>query len=271
MKFLPTAVCRAVLLIGAAVVLCPSGSYAAARWIDVGGHMLNLHCSGRGQPTVILDAGAGDSHGVWSEVQPAVARFTRVCSYDRAGLGRSEPGPLPRTSRRIVEELHTLLDRARIDLPVVLVGHSFGGMNARLFARVYPNDASGLVLVDATHENYAERASALLSRSEKTRRETLKGVLAPSTRSELESLPVSGRQVRSAGPLRTVPTIVITAGRRDESPVLFELWRKLQHDLVRQTGALKHVIADESGHNVQFDQPELVVEAIREMVERVGE
>jgi pimeloyl-ACP methyl ester carboxylesterase len=126
------------------------------------------------------------------------------------------------------------------------------------------------VLVDATHENYAERASALLSRSEKTRRETLKGVLAPSTRSELESLPESGRQVRSARPLQTVPTIVITAGRRDESPVLFELWRQLQNDLARQTGALRHIIAGESGHNVQFDQPELVVGAIREMIDRAG-
>jgi pimeloyl-ACP methyl ester carboxylesterase len=234
--------------------------------IDVGGHLLRLQCSGRGQPTVILDAGAGDTRHVWSEVQPAIARFTRVCSYDRAGLGGSEPGPLPRTSRRIVEELRILLQQARIDLPVVLVGHSFGGMNTRLYAGLYPDSVTGLVLVDATHENYSERASVLLTRSEKTRRETLKGVLSPATRSELESLGTSGRQLCSAPPLSDIPTIVITAGDRNEPTAMFELWQQLQRDIVAQTKADQHIIAERSGHNVQFDQPELIIEAVRALV-----
>ena len=220
-------------------VLCASDADAARRKVDVGGHRLSLHCTGQGQPTVVLDAGAGDSHDVWSEVQPAVSDFTRVCSYDRAGLGSSDPGPLPRTSRRIVEELHSLLDQAGIDRPVVVVGH-------------------------------AERSATMLSRSEAARRETLRGVLTPAARSELESVAISGRQLREAGPLPGTRTIVMTAGRRDEPRALSELWRELQDDIVVQTDALKHVIADKSGHSVQFDQPGLVVEAIRELVRLSG-
>jgi pimeloyl-ACP methyl ester carboxylesterase len=253
-----------------AAVLCASDLSAAKRKVDVGGYKLSLHCTGQGQPTVVLDAGAGDSHDVWSEVQPAVSGFTRVCSYDRAGLGRSDPGPLPRTSRRIVEELHTLLDQAGIDRPVVVVGHSFGGLNARLFASVYPDDVCGLVLVEATHESYAERSASMLSGSEAARQETLRGVLSPAARSELESVAISGRQLREAGPLPGTRTIVMTAGRRDEPRALSELWRELQDDIAVQTDALKHVIAEKSGHCVQFDRPGLVVEAIRDLVRMSG-
>jgi pimeloyl-ACP methyl ester carboxylesterase len=121
------------------------------RLIDVGGFRLHLNCSGQGNSTVILESALGGSSLSWSLVQPPVARFGHVCSYDRAGFGWSDAGPLPRTASRIAEELRTLLDRGSVAPPFVLVGHSFGGLVMCIFARRYRRDVSGLVLVDPAH------------------------------------------------------------------------------------------------------------------------
>ncbi len=126
---------------------------ASGKLINVGGYRLHINCIGTGSPTVILDAGLGGSSLDWSLVQPEVATFTRVCSYDRAGYGWSDYGPKPRTSGRIVAELHTLLIGAGIPGPYILVGQSFGGLNVRLYAYTYPQEVAGMVLVDASHEN----------------------------------------------------------------------------------------------------------------------
>src|SRR6266545_6496758 len=124
--------------------------------IDLGGWRLHLNCSGRVNPsraTVILEAGAGDFSVDWSLVQPLVAPFARVCSYDRAGAGWSDLGPRPRTMRQQVWELHALLEKAGEKRPFVLVGHSYGGWLARLFAETYPADVSGVVLVESGAED----------------------------------------------------------------------------------------------------------------------
>lgn len=125
--------------------------------VDVGGYKLHLNCTGQGSPTIVLDAGLGESSLSWSKVQPEAAKFTRVCSYDRAGYAWSEISPSPRTSEQIVNELHTLLKNADVKPPYVLAGHSFGGFNVRLFAARYPDETAGLVLVDSSHEDQFER------------------------------------------------------------------------------------------------------------------
>src|SRR5215475_7926265 len=124
--------------------------------VDIGGWRLHLNCTGEpraAQPTVILEAGLGDFSVEWSLVQPGVAKFARVCSYDRAGDGWSELGPHPRTLRQIVYELHTLLDRAGVKPPLALVGHSYGGWLVRLYASTYPTEVAGLALVEAGADN----------------------------------------------------------------------------------------------------------------------
>ena len=126
------------------------------RLVDVGGWRLHLNCAGKArtsQPIVILEAGAGDFSVDWSLVQPGVARFARVCSYDRAGSGWSELGPRPRTMHQIVYELHALLDKAGERPPYMLVAHSFGGLLVRLYQSRYPADVASVVLVDAAADN----------------------------------------------------------------------------------------------------------------------
>jgi pimeloyl-ACP methyl ester carboxylesterase len=124
--------------------------------VDVGGWRLHLNCTGEArasQPTVILEAGVGDFSVEWSLVQPGVAQFARVCSYDRAGDGWSDLGPHPRTLRQIVYELHTLLDKGGVKPPLVLVGHSYGGWLVRLYASTYSADVAGMVLIEAGADN----------------------------------------------------------------------------------------------------------------------
>jgi len=123
------------------------------RMLDIGGYRLNLNCTGSGGPTVILESGLGEPARSWTGVQAGVERFTRVCSYDRAGYGRSDPGPQPRSSLQIAGELHALLATAQESGPYVLVGHSFGGYNVRVYAGLYRNEVSGAVLVDSSHED----------------------------------------------------------------------------------------------------------------------
>src|SRR5436853_4945799 len=124
--------------------------------VAVGGWRLHLNGAGesrRLQPTVIPESGSGDFSVEWSLVQPGVARFARVCSYDRAGDGWSDLGPHPRTFHQIVYELHTLLDKAGVKPPLVLVGHSYGGWLVRLYASTYQADVAGMVLVEAGADN----------------------------------------------------------------------------------------------------------------------
>ena len=117
--------------------------------VDAGGFRLNLYCMGSGSPTVVFDSGWGDWAPAWSKVQPEIAKWTRACSYDRAGTGFSDPGPMPRTSVHIAEELHTALHHAGVGGPYILVGSAFGGDNVRTFADLYMDEVGGLVLDDA--------------------------------------------------------------------------------------------------------------------------
>jgi len=121
------------------------------RLVDVGGFRLHIHCTGDGSPAIILDAALGASSVSWSLVQPELAKSAHVCSYDRAGFGWSDAGPMPRTAGRIADEWRTLLERAGVDPPFLPVGHSFGGLVALIFARRYRADVAGLVLVDPAH------------------------------------------------------------------------------------------------------------------------
>jgi len=122
--------------------------------VNVGGHALHLECIGTGRPTVVLEGGAGAGFSFdWALVQPDIAKTTRVCSYDRAGYAWSDPGPEPRTLEQVAYELHAVLHAANEHGPFILVGHSLGALIVRTFARLYPAEAAGFILIDGTHEN----------------------------------------------------------------------------------------------------------------------
>jgi pimeloyl-ACP methyl ester carboxylesterase len=127
---------------------------ARGEMVDVGDYSLHLYCTGEGgAPTVVMDSGLGGTVLDWQLVQPEVAKFMRVCTYDRAGMGWSDPGAQPRTSQQIVKELHTLLGNARVQGPYVLVGHSFGGTNMQVYDNQYSDEVAGIVLVDSALED----------------------------------------------------------------------------------------------------------------------
>jgi pimeloyl-ACP methyl ester carboxylesterase len=121
---------------------------APGEFVDVGGYQLHINCVGEGSPTIILDALGNGSSASWGLVQPEIAQSTRVCAYDRAGAGWSDRGPRPRDVNQQVRELHALLAEARVDGPYVLVGHSYGGRIARVYAKAYPREVVGMVLID---------------------------------------------------------------------------------------------------------------------------
>ena len=134
-------------------------NHPPGRLVDVGGYSMHLYCTGQGSPTVVLDSGLGDYWLSWYKVQPQISQFTRVCSYDRAGSGWSDPSPQKRTSKIFAQELHTLLQRASVPAPYVLVGHSLGGFNVRMYASLFPADVVGMVLVDSSHPDQKQRSS----------------------------------------------------------------------------------------------------------------
>ncbi|HEX7947817.1 MAG TPA: alpha/beta hydrolase, partial [Phenylobacterium sp.] len=150
----------------AAVELTPELGREYARphdAIDLGhGRHLNLFCMGSGPRTVLFDAGGSDWSDVWALVQPTVAKTARACAYDRAGLGHSDPSPLPRTPVEIAQDLHALVVAAKLQTPLVVVGHSLGGFNVKLYAALYPQDVAGLVLVDPSEDRTPARARSLL-------------------------------------------------------------------------------------------------------------
>ena len=220
--------------------------------VDVGGYKLNIYCTGRGNPTVILESGLEVLAIGWRLVQPEIAKFTRVCSYDRAGYGWSDPGPMPRTSTQIARELHTLLQRGGERPPFVLVGHSFGGTDVRIYNGLYPTEVAGMVLAEVGHEDLKFPDSILkLSVADLKRRQAdrkwarlrywlgisrfmaRKDIYDPSsppsdrewsylaiqpkfieaTTSEVENAEKNIEDVRAAGNLGDKPLIVLTAGK----------------------------------------------------------
>lgn len=247
-------------------------SVALDEMIDVGGYRLHINCAGaisKGGPTVVMDAGGYDSSESWNQVQPQIAKFTRTCVYDRAGLGKSELRPDPSyPSQEIVKDLHTLLLNAHIAPPFVLVGHSFGGMNMRLYAAQHSEEVVGMVLVDSVHEDEMDRWVAMLPLEIKDR-------MSSEDKAQLAKLAISEGQVRAAHWHSDIPLVVLTHGVVTPSdysiPSMMAkgeaLRLEMQEALARLSSRSKHIIAEKSGHYIQRDQPELVIDSVRQVVE----
>jgi pimeloyl-ACP methyl ester carboxylesterase len=295
------AILIALALLGAAYESASEAADARAypppgQMVDVGGYRLHINCVGAGSPTVVIESGLGDWSASWSSsVQPQVARTTRVCTYDRAGMGFSEPGPLPRTAARFSEELHTLLQRTDIPGPYVMAGHSSGGFTVRVFAAAYPTEVVGVVLIDSTTPGEGTQAEAPTSTGGLSIATLpahvgllrllagpldLKAGMAPEIGNAYVARSVTPRSaqagldeflglsqgaaeasaVKSFGGL---PLIVLSRAPGDL------VWDRKQTDLLRLSSNSQQLFADRSGHNIQLDRPEAAVNAIVQMVEQV--
>ena len=270
---------------------------APGTYIWVGDHRLHLVCRGSGSPTVVFDSGLGGSSLDWTLVQPAVASFTRACAYDRAGYAWSDQGPLPRDSENIVRDLEQLLGNGSVAAPYVLVGHSLGGLIAQHFARQNPHRVAGMVLVDATHEDQFRRLRQAIIQSGNGRQAFLvmgnaefvpvglpedisllssdfsgraKSIVV--VQSELNFLHKSARPA-ATGNLPDVPLVVIshrmvTPATSSREGRWEQMWMEMQLDLVALTPRSKHVIASTGDHYVHIREPELVIDAVRDIVEQ---
>jgi pimeloyl-ACP methyl ester carboxylesterase len=295
--------------------------------IDVGGHRLHLHCQGSGSPAVVFDAALGASSLSWTYVLPEVASFARACAIDRAGFAWSDAGPLPRTTSRIVDEMRTALASAEVAPPYVLVGHSFGGLTARLFLHQHPEDVAGLVLLDPAYpEDWTPPSAALgalvrrgaqlcrygrlaarfgitglvagLARagapggaraaafvaSRGALRRVDEEVMAPAAKlpphvraiaqrfwtqpkffealgSQIESISISAAAVPVGQDFGDVPVVVVSGETNSDEGQLGR-----QARLGARSTRGRHVVAERSGHWIPLDRPDVVIQAIRDVV-----
>jgi len=245
------------------------------RVVPMGAYRFHYKDQGTGAPTVVMDAGLCQAMDTWDDVTAQIAAFTRVFIYDRPGLGASsrmlpqgakQPARPPelRTSRRIVEELRDLLRKAGVPAPYVLAGHSFGGMNVRLYASLYPDEVAGIVLIDSSNEEQHSRLASLMPPAERRKYEQLNR----GSNCEFINLEESAAQLHEAAALPHVPLTVISSPPV-QSDLTAQAQVELQADLARRSASSVHIFAEGSGHFIQQDRPDVVIKAIRDMVERV--
>lgn len=233
--------------------------------IDAGEAHLWIECRGTGNPTVVMDAGLNMTRESWGIVPEETAKFTRVCIYERAGLGDSEqPLTKPRTSADIVADLNELLKNKGEKEPFLLVGHSFGGFNARLFAQTFPQKVSGLVLLDSSSEDEFELYASLKNPEKRAKYLAHEG----GENYERVNLLESAKQIRSAPALPKIPVAVISATSDfyGEEEKLKEFHLRIQTDLAQKLSAKSFIIVNDSGHFIQKDRPQIVIDSIKSLI-----
>lgn len=291
------------IILGSLFLLVSFNAWAESppgKLVSVNGRNMHIYCTGNKSPSVILDSGAGGFSLEWQYIQSALSQHVRVCSYDRAGYGWSDMGTLPRTTKKIAFELYDLLQEAGVHKPYVMVGHSFGGFTAQYFAQQFHDHVVGLVLIDSSHEaqvyrlpenehnvtrnsldqqrnnmvirpimhenfpaEYAALAYALMNQG--------KSLLT--WREEMVSYALSSRQLRDMHQqsIDDIPVFVLTRGKRvwphtQYGDAMESMWLKLQQELNNLSANSKHIVAENSQHSIHLDQPDLVINAINDIL-----
>lgn len=239
--------------------------------VDIGGYGLNIKVEGKGTPTVIFESGLGGGIGVWTNVQPEISKITRTFSYDRAGLGESDKSTLERTSSNQVRELHELLQKTKLKGPYIIVAHSIGGFNARLFADSYPEEVAGIIFVDAAHEEMFSLYKLLAPKEyENTRGEF---VNPEGTFDDLLNSAAEVRKARRSDGLRNIPITVLSAENTDLNVpgTILVGWAQLQRDIATLSDNSKQITVKGSGHMIQDDNPQAIIDEIKYMINNLRE
>lgn len=276
------------------LLVCPFNTYAQSisppgKWIVLEGSRFYYYCYGSGSHSVLMDGGIGDASVNWLPVQNKLAEQFRVCTYDRGGYGLSDPGQGKRTSGQIVTELYRLVKAVGVSPPYIVVGQSFGGFTAQLFARRYPNETAGIVLVDSSHpqqmellsdlDRYAEEGVQLVTGRDETKVGDI-GVLQKhwymlnsrrkavlTQMDELKYFDQSAAELRAAGPMPDIPLAVLTRGQQllptmENGHSMEEVWLEMQKDLANSSKQGWQHIVEGSGHNIHLDVPEAIIDAV---------
>ncbi|NOG59977.1 MAG: alpha/beta fold hydrolase [Proteobacteria bacterium] len=255
-----------------------------------------IDCLGKKSPTVLIDVGLGDASANWLKIARALSNDVRVCLYDRAGYGWSDPGPGSRTTAQIVHELNMLLEFAEETGPYVIVGHSFGGFTARYFAATYPDKTVGAVLIDSSHPDQIYRLSPLDQIKQKRPLKLTRTEPAPdymnetekrwyflnSSRKatfaqmeELRSFKESAYQVKHSGPLPDIPLAVLSRGKNQLPEIngvsLEKEWRDMQKSLLSLSKQSWQSIIKESGHRIYLDAPDEIIKNVLKVVSHARE
>ncbi len=290
---------RLILLLVIAMPYAQAESYLGpypGSFVLLHDHRMYYHCLGDGSHTVLIDTGIGGASANWVPIQEKLSSQMQVCIYDRAGYGMSDPGPGPRTTSLIVEELYTMVKSAKINGPYILLGHSYGGFTAQLFAKIYPDETAGVVLVDSSHPQQVERLvkmdlfeaenrRIIIGRSEAIEENASelqkkwhmlnsrrKAVFAQMN--ELKYFHDSANEVNNAGPMPNLPLVVLTRGisqlpTLDNGETMEDIWLAMQTNLANSSRQGYQKIIQNSGHNIHIDKPDAVVDSVLELFSRI--
>jgi pimeloyl-ACP methyl ester carboxylesterase len=261
--------------------------------VSLGDRALRFMCVGKGSPTVIVESALGNSveanferpqQSGWAVVIPRIAKDTRVCAYDRAGLGKSSPQTVQRTNADSARELHALLEKKRVAPPYVFAGHSIGGLNARAFATEFPNEAVGMVLIDATSPEMRARTVQLLPPPVADEPALFKRFRDGPDRSMQGGEWYDMKAIEGLALANTtfgaMPLIVLTRSPDTAPPpgappegarVMEALAQELQANMTKLSTRSKQVVATKAGHFIQEDEPDLVVDSILDVVRQARE
>jgi pimeloyl-ACP methyl ester carboxylesterase len=262
------------LIAGAALILAASLAITGAIRRDYGTnvvvnqHSVRMLIKGQGGPAVVFESAGIAPIEAWSRVQPEVAKFTQAVAYDHAGFWGSEPGPVPRDADRIADELHTALHAAGIKPPYILVGHSMGGPFVRVFAHSFSNEVAALILLDPAQEEAFDwmkiHTPELNQISEEDRLQQNEWGCSDQIMAE----------ARAAWPLPDVPIVLITAmkAEKDEPenmPEIRKEWLQAHEHWISKMPNATHIVTENSGHAIILEEPQLVVDTIRRVYDKV--
>jgi len=235
--------------------------------IDIGGIKLHYEVFGKenANVTLVFDSGYGWDLTNWNSIRSEVSKFAKMFIYSRPGIGESERDDRPFHSKQNIENLRTLLQKEGVKPPYILVGHSFGGANVRLFASEYPEEVAGVILLDSVHEDQNKFMAPLFS--DLVKEEYYGQFTLEASFDEFEA---SLEQIRASQSLGDIPLLVITGGTQPHhTSESWAYWTKFQKELVRLSTNSRHIIVNDAGHAIHVDCPEAVIRALKEMYEIV--